>query len=64
MTTALNNAEHHILTLFRALTPDKQAMFLNFQQALNCGDMEACRRFCEGCGAEEAFNAFLARLSA
>lgn len=62
--TVLTGEERHLLTLFRALTPDKQKAFLNFQRALNRGDMEACRRICEGCGAGDAFNAALARLSA
>ena len=47
--------------MFRALTPEKQAEFLNFQRALNRGDMETCRRFCERWNASDVFNAFLAR---
>ena len=57
----LNDDEYRVLTLFRALTPEKQAEFLNFQHALNRGDMETCRRFCERWNVSDVFNAFLAR---
>lgn len=57
MKMLLTDEEFHVLTMFRALTPDKQAEFLDFQRALNRGDMEACRAICE----ENGFNAVLAR---
>ena len=61
MELILNDDEYQTLTLFRTLTPEKQQEFLNFQRALNRGDMDACRRFCEQWGALNVFNAFLAR---
>ncbi len=61
MRMILSDDEYRVLTMFRALTPEKQAEFLNFQRALNRGDMEACRRFCERWNASDVFNAFLAR---
>ena len=61
MKMLLTDEEFHVLTMFRALTPDKQAEFLDFQRALNRGDMETCRRFCERWNASDVFNAFLAR---
>lgn len=61
MRMILNDDEYRVLTMFRALTPEKQAEFLNFQRALNRGDMETCRRFCERWNAFDVFNAFLAR---
>ena len=57
----LTHDEHSLLTQYRALSPDKQAEFLDFQRALNRGDMETCRRFCERWNASDVFNAFLAR---
>ena len=39
----------------------KREEFLNFQRALNRGDMETCRRFCERWNVSDVFNAFLAR---
>ena len=48
MKMLLTDEEFRVLTMFRALTPDKQAEFLDFQRALNRGDMETCRRFCAG----------------
>ena len=56
-----NDDEYRVLTLFRALPPEKREEFLNFQRALNRGDMETCRRFCERWNASDVFNAFLAR---
>lgn len=56
----LSDEEFRILTMFRALPPEKQEEFLNFQRALNRGDMETCRRFCERWNASDVFNAFLA----
>lgn len=47
MKMTLNDDEYRVLTLFRALPPEKREEFLNFQRALNRGDMETCRRFCE-----------------
>ena len=61
MRMILNDDEYRVLTLFRALPPEKQAEFLNFQRALNRGDMETCRRFCERWNVPDVFNAFLAR---
>ena len=61
MKMILNDDEYRVLTLFRALTPEKQAEFLNFQRALNRGDMETCRRFCEHWNVPDVFNVFLAR---
>ena len=61
MKMILDDDEYRVLTLFRALTPEKQAEFLNFQHALNRGDMENCRRFCERWNASDVFNAFLTR---
>ena len=61
MELILNDDEYQTLTLFRTLTPEKQQEFLNFQRALNRGDMDACRRFCERWNASDVFNAFLAR---
>ena len=61
MRMILNDGEYRVLTLFRALPPEKREEFLNFQRALNRGDMETCRRFCERWNASEVFNAFLAR---
>ena len=61
MKMLLTDEEFYVLTMFRALTPDKQAEFLDFQRALNRGDMETCRRFCERLNASDVFNAFLAR---
>lgn len=56
MKMALNDDEYRVLTLFRALPPEKREEFLNFQRALNRGDLEACRAICE----ENGFNAILA----
>lgn len=56
----LNDDEYRVLTLFRALPPDKQKVFLKFQRALNRGDLESCRAICE----ENGFNAVLARPNA
>lgn len=56
----LNDDEYRVLTLFRALSPDKQKVFFKFQRALNRGDLEACRAICE----ENGFNAVLARPNA
>lgn len=64
MKMTLTDEELHILTMFRALTPEKQQEFLNFQRALNRGDMETCRRFCEKWDVLDVFNAFLARSKA
>lgn len=61
MKMLLTDEEFRVLTMFRALTPDKQAEFLDFQRALNRGDMETCRRFCERWNVSDVFNAFLAR---
>ena len=61
MRMILNDDEYRVLTMFRALTPEKQAEFLNFQRALNRGDMETCRRFWERWNVSDVFNAFLAR---
>lgn len=61
MKMILNDDEYRVLTLFRALPPEKREEFLNFQRALNRGDMETCRRFCERWNASDVFNAFLAR---
>ena len=61
MKMTLNDDEYRVLTLFRALPPEKREEFLNFQRALNRGDMETCRRFCERRNASDVFNAFLAR---
>ncbi len=60
MKMTLNDDEYRVLTLFRALPPEKREEFLNFQRALNRGDMETCRRFCERWNASDVFNAFLA----
>ena len=64
MKMTLNDDEYRVLTLFRALPPEKREEFLNFQRALNRGDMETCRRFCERWNASDVFNAFLARSNA
>ena len=61
MRMVLNDDEYRVLTLFRALPPEKREEFLNFQRALNRGDMETCRRFRERWNASDVFNAFLAR---
>ena len=61
MKMLLTDEEFRVLTMFRALTPDKQAEFLDFQRALNRGDMETCRRFCERWNVSDVFNAFMAR---
>ena len=61
MKMTLNDDEYRVLTLFRALPPEKREEFLNFQRALNRGDMETCRRFCERWNASDVFNAFLTR---
>ena len=61
MKMTLNDDEYRVLTLFRALPPEKREEFLNFQRALNRDDMETCRRFCERWNASDVFNAFLAR---
>lgn len=61
MKMLLTDEEFHVLTMFRALTPDKQKVFLEFQRALNRGDLEACRVICERWNASDVFNAFLAR---
>lgn len=61
MKMTLNDDEYRVLTLFRALPPEKREEFLNFQRALNRGDMETCRHFCERWNASDVFNAFLAR---
>lgn len=61
MRMILSDDEYRVLTMFSALTPEKQAEFLNFQRALNRGDMETCRRFCERWNVSDVFNAFLAR---
>ncbi|MFR2021261.1 MAG: hypothetical protein ACLS6G_12545 [Christensenellales bacterium] len=52
----LTHDEHSLLTQYRALSPDKQKVFLEFQRALNRGDLEACRAICE----ENGSNAILA----
>lgn len=57
----LTHDEHSLLTQYRALSPDKQKVFLEFQRALNRGDLEACRAICERWNASDVFNAFLAR---
>lgn len=57
----LTHDEHSLLTQYRALSPEKREEFLNFQRALNRGDMETCRRFCERWNVSDVFNAFLAR---
>ena len=61
MKMTLNDDEYRVLTLFRALPPEKREEFLNFQRARNRGDRETCRRFCERWNASDVFNAFLAR---
>ena len=61
MRMILSDDEYRVLTMFRALTPEKQAEFLNFQRALNRGDMEACRCFCERWNVSDVFNAFMER---
>ena len=61
MKMILDDDEYRVLMMFRALTPEKREEFLNFQRALNRGDMETCRRFCEQWNASDVFSAFLAR---